>query len=64
MHAACGGTKGVSSLPWMLADGSVVLIPSIAVFKTLAQDVAGYAYACDEFANGAPGAALPSATIA
>jgi hypothetical protein len=45
-----------------LADGTtVVSIPSITVFKAIAQAVADYAYACDEYANGAPGSSLPIA---
>ena len=56
--------KSVSSLPWLLADGTtVVAIPSITVFKSVAQAIADYAYAVDEFANGAPGASLPSANV-
>jgi hypothetical protein len=56
--------KGASSLPWLLADGqSVVLIPSVAVFKAIAQACADYAYELDEYANGAPGTSLPGSSV-
>jgi hypothetical protein len=57
--------KSAATLPWLLADGTtVVAIPSIAVFKAIAQAVADYAYSVDEYANRAPGSSLPIADMA
>jgi len=54
---------GLSSYPWFDAADVPHIFPSVAVFKEWATAIANYVAALKLYSAGAPGAALPAASV-
>ncbi len=61
-NSAFPGSPG-TSLAYPLANGSMVIFPSLSVWAEFADAVANYVADLDLYAAGAAGASLPSSTV-